>query len=362
MPVSLVVGGQFGSEGKGKVALEIARRSQEASVTLVRVGGPNSGHTGYNKHRRKFALRQLPAGCIDRNVDVIFPAGSYIDVEVLFSEIAELNYPKERIFISPFARVVTPEHKAWENASGLTGAIGSTGSGVGAAVMASVARGATNFELHSVLAQDWAPLARYVYNKKTTVPHDTTEMMRVSLQKMGRIIVEGTQGFGLSLLEGGFGNKATARSTTAAAALAEAGLSPRDVDDVTLVIRSFPIRVAGNSGPLVGEMNWQDVASQSRYGDDLREYTTVTKKLRRVGKFDAEVVRRAIQSNSPDRLVMNHLDYVGSPEDLSDQSSQLFQFVAGVQANLDRSIDWFGFSEFDVLDKLKVHPCEQQRF
>jgi adenylosuccinate synthase len=354
MPVSLVVGGQFGSEGKGKVALELARLHQNSPVTLVRVGGPNSGHTGYDNKRRKFALRQLPAGCIDRNVDVVFPAGSYIDVDVLLAEIAELSYPEERIFISPFARIVTKEHKAWEKASGLGGAIGSTGSGVGAAVMASVARGAKNFELHSVLAQDWVPIARYVYNETTKVAHDTTEIMRTLLQKNGRIIVEGTQGFGLSLLEGGYGNKATSRSTTAAAALAEAGLSPRDVDDVTLVIRSFPIRVAGNSGPLVGEMGWNDVAKHSRQDDDLREYTTVTKKLRRVGQFDAELVKRAIRANYPDRLVVNHLDYVGSPEELTDPSSRLSRFVDGVQVSLNRSIDWFGFSEFDILENSRA--------
>jgi len=354
MPVSLVVGGQFGSEGKGKVSLVLARLHQGKPVTLVRVGGPNSGHTGYDKWGQEFALRQLPAGCIDRNVDVVFPAGSYIDSDVLLGEIGALNYPKERIFISPYARIVTKEHKAWEKASGLGGSIGSTGSGVGAAVMASVARGAKNFELHSVLAQDWDPIAKYVYNAKTRVAHDTTEMMRACLQKNGRIIVEGTQGFGLSLLEGGYGNKATSRSTTAAAALAEAGLSPRDVDDVTLVIRSFPIRVAGNSGPLSGELNWEDVASHFRQGDDLREYTTVTKKLRRVGPFDADLVKRAIQANHPDRLVMNHLDYVGSPEDLAVSNNRLSKFVDDVQASLGRSIDWFGFSEFDVMENSRA--------
>lgn len=354
MPISLVVGGQFGSEGKGKVALEIARSSTEKSITLVRVGGPNSGHTGYSRNRKKFALRQLPAGCIDRNVDVIFPAGSYIDVDVLLDEITKVEYPQERIHISPFARVLVPEHKEWEAAAGLSGSIGSTGSGVGAAVMASVARGANNFSLPMVLAQDCAPLERFVFNTKTMIPNDTTEMMRESLQKGGRIIVEGTQGFGLSLLDGGFGNKATSRSTTAAAALSEAGLSPLDVDDVTLVIRSFPIRVAGNSGPLLGELDWDEVANQARKNEDLREFTTVTKKLRRVGSFDPEIVRRAIAANNPNRLVMNHLDYVGHPNELENPDSALSIFIANTEKSISRSIDWMGFSEFDVKDNSKA--------
>ena len=74
MPVSIVVGGQFGSEGKGKVALEIARRSSEP-VTVVRVGGPNSGHTAYGRAGRKHVLRQLPVGCIDRDVPWFVGAG-----------------------------------------------------------------------------------------------------------------------------------------------------------------------------------------------------------------------------------------------------------------------------------------------
>ena len=125
MPVSVVVGGQFGSEGKGKVALEIARRSYEP-VAVVRVGGPNSGHTAYDRAGRKRVLRQLPAGCIDRDVDVVLPAGSYIDVDVLRSEIEELDYPRDRIRISGHARIITDQHKQWEAEAGLAGAIGST--------------------------------------------------------------------------------------------------------------------------------------------------------------------------------------------------------------------------------------------
>ena len=96
MPVSVVIGGQFGSEGKGKTALEIVRRSKEP-VVAVRVGGPNSGHTAYDRLGYKHVLRQLPAACVDRNIDVVLPAGSYIDVDVLLAEIERLDYPLARI-------------------------------------------------------------------------------------------------------------------------------------------------------------------------------------------------------------------------------------------------------------------------
>ena len=342
MPVSVVVGGQFGSEGKGKVALEIARRSSEP-VVAVRVGGPNSGHTAYDRTGKKHVLRQLPAACIDRDVDVVLPAGSYIDVDVLKSEIEQIDFPRDRIRISAFARIVTEQHKRWEAASGLSGAIGSTGSGVGAAVLAAVARGAKNFGLDSFEAADHPELEPFLC--------DASDHLRGQLDAGHRVIVEGTQGFGLSLLEGGYWPKATSRSTTAAGALAEAGLSPVDADDVTMVIRSFPIRVAGDSGPLVGETTWEDIARTAGRLDDLREYTTVTKRLRRVGCFDPVLVRRALAANHPTRLVLNHLDYIGPEEDLDDPWSNVASFVLRVEGDIGRRLDWLGFSGWSIIER-----------
>jgi adenylosuccinate synthase len=338
MPVSIIVGGQFGSEGKGKIALEIVRRSSEP-VTAIRVGGPNSGHTGYDRKGTKWALRQLPAACVDKNVNVHFPAGSYIDADLLTSEVEMLGYPKHCISISPYARIITEEHKVWERDAGLTSLIGSTGSGVGGAVMASVAREARNFHLKSVQARDFAPLDKYIRDQSST--------FRAQLAKGHRFVVEGTQGFGLSLLEGGFWPKATSRCTTAAGALAESGLSPMDVDDVTLVIRSFPIRVAGDSGPLLNETTWEKIASRTGK-TDIREYTTVTKKLRRVGSFDAELVRQAIAVNAPTRIALNHLDYVGAEEDLDDSNSDLARLIHELEKDIGQTVDWFGFSPYGV--------------
>lgn len=342
MPVSVVVGGQFGSEGKGKVALEIARRSSEP-VAVVRVGGPNSGHTAYDRAGRKRVLRQFPAGCIDRDVDVVLPAGSYIDVDVLRSEIEELDYPRDRIRISGHARIITDQHKQWEAEAGLVRAIGSTGSGVGAAVMASVARGAGNFELTSFEAADHPELEPFIC--------DTSDHLRRRLSEGHRVIVEGTQGFGLSLTEGGYWPKVTSRSTTAAGALAEAGLSPVDVDDVTMVIRTFPIRVAGDSGPLVDETTWEAIAESAGRDDDLREYTTVTRRLRRVGRFEPVLVRRALAVNRPTRLVLNHLDYVGSQEVFDDPQDEIGSFIRRVESSIAREVNWFGFSGLSVIER-----------
>lgn len=336
MPVSIVVGGQFGSEGKGKVSLELVRMATERRIAVVRVGGPNSGHTAYDRSGRKFALRQLPAGAVDRNVDVVFPAGSYIDIDVLLREIEELDYPRDRIFVSPYANVITPEQKAWEVEAGLVSGIGSTGSGVGAAVMALVAREASNFPLLRHRAEDCDPLQAFL--------RDTTTLMRSELDAGARIIIEGTQGFGLSLYDGGFWPKATSRATTAAAALAETGLSPMDVENVVLVIRSYPIRVSGKSGPLPGETSWEAISESIDTKADLREFTTVTKKLRRVGHFDACVVKAAIACNNPTMIVLNHLDYVGDGRNASWQRTAATHFVDSVETSIGRCIEFLGFS------------------
>lgn len=185
---------------------------------------------------------------------------------------------------------------------------------------------------------------------------DTSETMERWLTEGRRVVIEGSQGFGLSLLDGGFWPKATSRSTTAAAALAEAGLSPRYVDDVTMVLRAFPIRVAGDSGPMHGETTWEEIAKRSgRAIADVREFTTVTGRLRRVGNFDPELVQRAIRANAPHRLVLNHLDYVGAKTSLNNANSCVRGFLEKIEAQIGRRIDWLGFSPYDIVDSVESH-------
>src|SRR5262249_15384280 len=151
----------------------------------------------------------------------------------------------------------------------------------------------TGFHLPSLRAEDVPELQPFL--------KDTTALLRKILDRRKRVVIEGTQGFGLSLLQGGYWPKATSRDTTAAGFLTEAGLSPLDVDDVTMVIRCHPIRVAGESGPLTDETTWRQIAAEGGLPVAHQEFTTVTKKVRRVGRFDPHLVRRAIQVNKPNR-------------------------------------------------------------
>jgi len=342
MPVSIVVGGQFGSEGKGKTALEIVRRDC-TTIAAVRVGGTNSGHTAIARNGKRYALRQLPAACVDCSVKAILPAGCYIDVRIFREEVRRLGLGPDQVAVSPMARVITDQHKSWERDADLGRAIGSTQSGTGAAVMAMTARGAAQFSLQSVQAEEVPELQDYLA--------DTGLELRRMLNAGRRVVVEGTQGFGLSLLQGGFWPKATSRDTTSAAFLAEAGLSPLDVDDVTLVIRCHPIRVAGDSGPLPGQTSWEQIADEAGITENIEELTTVTARLRRVGRFDPQIVRRAIQANQPTRIVLNHLDYVDPKVRDRSLTAKARAFVEIVEEAIGRRVDWLGIGPGQMMNR-----------
>ena len=95
MAVSIIIGGQYGSEGKGKVACYWA--NQMKAVAAVRVGGSNSGHTVYDRNGNMYAFRMLPTACILGDMISVLPAGAYIDVPVLLEELKLVGIPKEKM-------------------------------------------------------------------------------------------------------------------------------------------------------------------------------------------------------------------------------------------------------------------------
>ena len=170
--------------------------------------------------------------------------------------------------------------------------------------------------------------------------------MRSTLNKGERLIIEGTQGYGLSLLHSQHYPYVTSRDTTAAGFLSETGLSPLDVDDVVLVLRAFPIRVSGNSGPLPQEINWDVIAAESGTGLGLSELTSVTRTVRRVARFEPDIVRQAIAANNPSRIVLNHLDHVDvNCTKANSLTKQAGRFVQEVESAIGKNIDYFGFGQ-----------------
>ena len=215
-------------------------------------------------------------------------------------------------------------------------------------MLASVARGALNIGVKTRMAGEESRLRKYVDG-------NLSERLRNHLSDGNRVVVEGTQGFGLSLSESGYWPQVTSRCTTAAGALAEAGLSPMDVDDVTMVIRSFPIRVAGDSGPLRNETSWNAISCARGLDRTFREFTSVTGLERRVGEFDANVVKEALRFNAPSRVVLNHLDYVGDEQDMRDGESKVRQFIQVVERSIQTKVDWFGFSGLGFYSRVREH-------
>lgn len=330
MSLSIVVGGQYGSEGKGKVAYLWAKKMR--AVAAVRVGGSNSGHTVYDENGRMFVFRMLPTASIIPSVICILPAGSYIDVEVLLREASSIGLSEERLVIDPNAAIITPDNGQFEQKVSLREAVGSTLSGTGATVAKRVMRNPQNPVL---LAKDEPKLARYL--------RDTKALMRSMLDANEHIVIEGTQGYGLSNLHAKAYPYATSRDTTAAGFLSETGLSPLDVEHVVMVIRAFPIRVAGNSGPLINEIDWRTVSVESGAGEYFDERTSVTHKLRRVARFDPIIVRDALLANRADVIVMNHLDYLDySHHGQSELSSVQLTFVNQVECSIGQRLNFLG--------------------
>ncbi len=337
MPVSVVVGGQYGSEGKGKVAHWLAR--EQRARYAIRVGGPNSGHTVVDNGRR-VVLRHLPTPVLVDDVVGVVPAGAYLDVDVLLREVEETRLTKDRLLIHPSAVVIDDSMRADERDAGLVEGIASTGQGVGGAVaQRAMRRPSVTF------AGDTKPL-------RVFVRPDLDRVLADALNRDRRVIVEGTQGFGLSILHGGHYPYATSRDTTAAGALSEAGLSPREVDCVALTLRTFPIRVAGNSGPLPLETTWETIARSCSAGIDLTESTTVTGRPRRVAGFHADVVLRAIRVNRPDLVFLNHVDYFDyTLHEAHNITHQAARRVSELESLLGLNIDHVGSGPSRIIDR-----------
>lgn len=320
MSVSIIVGGQFGSEGKGKVSKWYADKSN-ASVA-IRVGGCNSGHTVIDKQGCPVIFRTLPTPSLDGRVVSVLPAGSYIDLESFRAEIAVPGVDPSKIMIHPHATIVVEEDRQAER--DLVRQIASTGSGTGAALSKRVLR-----DPRVLLAKDIAELRPFL-------AVDLPSFLRRELDAGREIVIEGTQGFGLSNLHSPYYPKATARDTTSAGFLMEAGLSPLDVRNIILVIRSFPIRVPGDSGPLPREVDWDTVTAEARSAKPIQEYTSVTNGVRRVARFDDGIVRGAIVANTPNMIVLNHLDYI------SEAGTRRARFVDDVERSIGQKIDYVG--------------------
>lgn len=283
--IEVIAGAQYGSEAKGHVTAQIvkAHLAEGRSVVNVRVAGPNAGHTVYDAAGRKFAFRSIPVGAVlgDQVLAYIAP-GSEVDPDVLFREWDEMRAAEHnpKVLISPSATLMDPRDGEAETEAGIQARLGSTSKGIGEARIRRLRRTAQRVGDNSWFVNQCA-----IRNIEFYEPHEVYPGQDV-------IVIEGTQGYGLSL-HGEAYPFVTSSDCRAIDFLAMASVNPWSADDdlrITLVARMYPIRVAGNSGPLHDETSWEELGLPE-------ERTTVTQKVRRVGHWDDRLVRAAVRDN-----------------------------------------------------------------
>jgi adenylosuccinate synthase len=321
--VDVIVGGQYGSEGKGHIASYLSREY----AVLLRVGGPNAGHKVILESG-PYVHHQLPSGT-QRNpgAKLIIAPGAVVNPETLLKEIRECKVDHDRLSIDPQTMIITTRDCKAE--AGLQKRISSTGQGVGAAT----ARRILDRGKRLKLAKDVRELQPYI--------RETWEVLERTYNTGGRVLVEGTQGTGLSLFHGIY-PYVTSRDTTVSGCLSEAGISPSRVRKTIMVCRTYPIRVenpsGGSSGPLGQELDWDEIARRAEVPVTeikTNERTSTTNRQRRVGAFDWSLLRKNSALNAPTDLAITFTDYLNplnaEARRYEQLSSETIRFIEEVE-------------------------------
>ena len=327
----VVVGGQFGSEAKGHVAAQLAARYN--ADLAIRTGGPNAGHTVYapfgengpEGERQVHKLRQLPTAAVSSpRTTLAIAAGGLVDSDLLFEEARATG--ARRVLVDRSATMLQSKHRRSEEEDPEM-QWGSTKEGIGAARADRIHRTA-------VTAGDFWPEVVPVGEGAELVLTDVAEMARNAIGWGGTVLVEAAQGYGLGL-HTKYYPKTTSADCRAIDALADIGLSPWSDElrhaqlEIWVVVRPYPIRVAGESGPLAGETSWEDLGLP-------QERTTVTNKVRRVGQWDHDLVRDAIRANGGGRTM--HLGDSSPVRVALTMVDQVIPALAGMNSMADSRV------------------------
>ena len=328
--VLVIVGAQWGDEGKGKLVDVIAER---ADWVVRYQGGANAGHT-VQIGERSFILRQIPSGILHPGVRCAIGNGVVLDPDQLFTEIGELVREgidvEGRLYVSDRAHLVLPHHKLADAESSASKEIGTTARGIGPAYEDKVARRAVRVldlkyptrlrELVERAVAYWnVQLAAFGSAKRASAEETMALLLRASprllpmaedvslvlhraIKTGAAVLLEGAQG---SLLDVDHGTYpyVTSSNTTSGGAAIGAGISPRRLDAILGIVKAYTTRV-GN-GPLPTEMEEPLASELRRLG---AEFGAVTGRPRRCGWFDAVVVRYAARVNGLTGLAVTKLD------------------------------------------------------
>lgn len=342
MPATVLIGAQWGDEGKGRVADWLAR---QCDVMARYAGGDNAGHT-VKVGEREFKLHLVPSGVVHPNVRCILGSGMVINPLRLVEELDMLatqavDISPQRIHLSVRAHVITPGHLALDGAAERargSSSIGTTRRGIGPAYMDKAARtGLLTGEMRdperfaagvkTALERANALLTRvyglepvdadrlageYGQAAARLAPYlaDTTTLLHDLLDRGQRLLCEGAQGTLLDLDHGHY-PYVTSSSATVGGALTGLGIAPQQVTRVVGVAKAYCTRV-GN-GPFPTELL---DATGDRLRDAGHEYGTTTGRPRRCGWLDAVALRYAARVNGLTELVITKLDVLSGLDEL----------------------------------------------
>jgi len=310
MPSTIVVGGFFGDEGKGKIIAYLAKHDKPGVVARGGVG-PNAGHTVV-VDGKKYALRMVPSGFVYESARLLIGAGVLVDPRVFKQEVSSFGI-KGRVGVDWRCVIIEEKHIEEDGKDTyLKGKIGSTGSGCGPANAARALRKAKQ-------AKEEKELEEFLCD----VPLEINE----ALEHGRGVLIEGTQGFGISLLYGTY-PFVTSKDTTASQMAADVGIGPTRVDEVVVVFKSFPTRVG--EGPFETQME-EEKAEELH----IEEYGTVTGRKRRIGEWDARMAAYSAMLNGATMVALSGVDRLDAScrgvRKYEELSKEIKDFVAKVE-------------------------------
>jgi len=286
MPCVVVCGAQYGDEGKGKVVAYLSSRDRPAYV--IRGGvGPNAGH-GVRLRGKEFECRHVPSGFVCETAQLRVGAGTLVDPRLFIEEMEALERlgttVRHRMGLDGNCGVIEQRHVDEERGSDFyRKEIGSMLSGCG--------RAASERALRKLkTAREIEELSQFI--------RDVASEANDALDNETLIILEGSQGFGLSLYHGQY-PFVTSKDTSASSVASDVGVSPKMVEQVFLVVKPYVTRAG--MGPLKAEGVPQVVEEEIRPGVAIGKH-------RRVAGFDWELIRRAVMINRPTCLALTNVD------------------------------------------------------
>ena len=282
MGSTVVIGGFFGDEGKGKIISYLALNDKPSIV--VRGGaGPNAGHT-IKDGEKTYKVRMLPSGFLNKDAKVMVGPGVVVNPDVLLKEINDFGV-EGRAYLDYNCGIIDESHREADSQGRLKEKIGSTGSGTGPA---NAERAMRTLKM----AKEIDVLKPYLID----VPLEVNS----ALDRNENVLIEGTQGTHLSLWHGTY-PFVTTKDVTASGICADVGIGPKKVDDVIVVFKAYLTRVG--TGPMPGELSAEETSAKG-----WEEFGTVTGRLRRAAEFDFELASRAIMLSSANQISITKLD------------------------------------------------------